>query len=103
MILEPGMEVECVDGHGLVVTGEKYIIDQIFPVGFQPWVHEDMVSLVGVHRAIWKTALIKTIMYQSGISGDAPTAFAVHRFRPLRKKKTDISVFNKFLRENEKV
>lgn len=86
MILEPGMDVECIDGYGLVKTGEKYVIERCFP-------DFDAVSLVGVIPSDPMDALLYHGTYAS------------RRFRPIKKKKTDIGVLQQLtkIRETEEV
>lgn len=95
MVLEPGMEVECINGIGLAITGSRYIVDTVLSA-----FNKSMITLVGIERPAWKTAIIHMMMLEMGRHPYAPTAFEAVRFRPIRK--TDISAFQK-LTEIDKV
>lgn len=105
MILEPGMEVECISlgvlsqsNAVLIQVGGKYIINQVYPVGTWPFVPEDQISLVGIERNPAKSALYAAMIKANGMdpnNAGAPTTFSAANFRPIRKSKTDISVFKK--------
>jgi hypothetical protein len=94
MILEPGMEVECINDlvvldHQIfrhfsgIVSGDKCIIAKVYP------------------NAVWNNLPYVGVDLIGIDNGDTPL-FA-YRFRPIKKPKTDISVFKELLKEDELV
>lgn len=80
MELAPGMDVLCIDGHGLAKTGSQYVIERVWP-------DRDVVSLVG----IVPSDPLYALFYHG--------TFASRRFRPIRK--TDIGELQKLTKVNE--
>lgn len=97
MVLEPGMEVECISlSRGITDTlihvGGRYIVEEVYPAGTFSYVDTDQISLVGIRRPDHKTAILLFLATMTGIDAKgAPTTFEASCFRPI--KKTDISVF----------